>query len=173
VTQVVKVVPYDNKWKTKFQEEATIIRGILCDELVEIHHIGSTAIPGISAKPTIDMLPVVRDIKKVDAFDPQFIEAGYEPRGEFGLPGRRYFSKRVADERTCHIHTYQRGNLEIERHLAFRDYMIAHPEEAMAYSKLKETLAREFTYDIEAYCDGKDAFIKERERRALVWKRGF
>ncbi len=165
----VRVVPYDSKWKTKFQEEAIVIQAILCDELVEIHHIGSTSIPGISAKPVIDILPVVKDIERVDAYNPQFIKAGYEPKGEFGLPGRRYFSKGLDGERTHHIHAYQLGNPEIERHLAFRDYMISHSDDALAYSILKERLARQFPFDIEAYMDGKDAFIKERERLALAW----
>ena len=150
-----------------------IIRGILSDDLVEIHHIGSTSIPGMSAKPIIDILPVVRDIERVDDYSLQLIQAGYEPKGEFGLPGRRYFSKGIDDERSHHIHTYQVENPAIERHLAFRDYMIAHPEEAMAYSNLKEDLAVKFIHDREAYMDGKDTFIKERVRRALAWKRGF
>ena len=66
---------------------------------------------------------------------------------------------------------YQVGNPEIERHLAFRDYMIDHPDESQAYSDLKQNLALRFPFDIEAYCDGKDAFVKEKERRALQWKK--
>ena len=124
----------------------------------------------IAAKPIIDILPVVRDIEYVDHYNPQFLEAGYEPRGEFGLPGRRYFAK-GGENRSHHLHTYQMGNPEIDRHLAFRDYMIAHPEEAHAYEVLKIELAQKFPTDIDAYCDGKDPFIKDREQRALDWKR--
>ena len=94
----VQVVVYDPNWITKFREEANLILTILGDELLEIHHIGSTAIPGIFAKPVIDILPVVRSIENVNGYNPQFVEVGYEPRGEYGLPGRRYFSKDEGEE---------------------------------------------------------------------------
>ena len=71
--------------------------------------------------------------------------------------------------RRANVHVYERGNPEISRHLAFRDYMNAHPAEAHAYGRLKEKLAQQFPTDFEAYMDGKDAFIQERERRALAW----
>ena len=167
----VQVVVYDPNWITKFREEAKLILTILGDELLEMHHIGSTAIPGIFAKPVIDILPVVRSIENVNGYNPQFVEVGYEPRGEYGLPGRRYFSKDEGEEGKYHIHMYQIGNPEIERHLAFRDYMMSHPKEALAYSNLKVRLTQEFPSDIDAYMDGKDSFVKERERRALVWKK--
>ncbi len=164
----IEVVPYSDDWPVKYEEESGSVRNILGEELIEIHHIGSTAIPGMSAKPIIDILPVVKDIKKVDSFNSRFIDSGYEPRGELGLPGRRYFAK-GGDNRTHHLHIYQVGNPEIERHLAFRDYMITHPEEAEAYAELKESLAKQFPHDTPSYCDGKDEFVKERERRALEW----
>ncbi|MDF1540637.1 MAG: GrpB family protein [Candidatus Thorarchaeota archaeon] len=165
----IEIVPYNPEWPIKFEEEAELIHAILGNVLVEIHHVGSTAIPGMSAKPIIGMLPVVNDIQCVEEYNPQFIEEGYEPRGELGLPGRRYFSK-GGDEISHHLHIYQVENPEIERHLAFRDYMIVYPNEVQAYEILKKRLARKFPSDINAYCDGKDAFIKERERRALAWK---
>jgi len=151
-----------------FEQESRILHSILKELLVEIHHIGSTAIPGICAKPVIDILPVVKDISKVDELNEVFEAKGYEARGEFGLPGRRYFIK-GEPERTHHIHIYQEGNPEIIRHLAFRDYMRYHPMEAKEYSELKEKLAQEYADNRDAYIDGKDAFVKERERRALLW----
>ncbi|MFW9849955.1 MAG: GrpB family protein [Candidatus Thorarchaeota archaeon] len=166
--RLIEVVPYSEEWPVLFETDAAIIREILGDEVVEIHHIGSTSIPGLVAKPIIDILPVVKDIRRVDKYNQQFIDVGYEPRGEFGLPGRRYFAK-GGENRTHHLHIYQVGNSEIDRHLAFRDYMITHPEEAEAYAELKQSLAKQFPYDTPAYCDGKDEFIKERERRALEW----
>ncbi|MFW9932548.1 MAG: GrpB family protein [Candidatus Thorarchaeota archaeon] len=165
----VKVVPYNSEWPIMFEQEKKVLQAILSDLLVEIHHIGSTAIPGISAKPVIDILPVVKEIVKVDEMTKEFERYGYEGRGEFGLPGRRYFTKGKS-ERTHHIHIYERGNPEVIRHLAFRDYMIAHPLEAKAYSELKEKLAKEFANDRDSYIDGKEEFVKERERRALLWR---
>ncbi|MHA2423937.1 MAG: GrpB family protein [Candidatus Thorarchaeota archaeon] len=173
MVRVIEVVPYDPEWLKKYEEEANLIRSILGEELIEIHHVGSTSIPGILAKPIIDILPVVRDIGKINDFNPQFIENGYKPRGEGGLPGRRYFSKGApyAHLRTHHIHIYQVGHEDIERHLAFRDYMIAYPKEAHVYGELKKQLAAKFPKDALAYSDGKDAFIQEKERRALEWHR--
>jgi len=102
-----------------FREESVRIQSILRDELVEIQHIGSTAIPGMSAKPVIDMLPIVKDIMQVDDYNESFIEHRYEPRGEYGLAGRRYFVK-GKPESTHYVHIYQEGDPAIIRHIAFR-----------------------------------------------------
>ena len=167
----VVIVPPDRGWREAFEAEAARLRSILGENLVEIHHIGSTAIPGIAAKPIVDILPVVREIERVDVLHEALAAAGYRAWGEFGLPGRRYFTREENGKRTHNVHVYAVGNPEITRHLAFRDYMNAHPEEARAYGRLKEKLAREFPSDFEAYMDGKHAFVQERERRALAWKR--
>ncbi len=92
---------------------------------------------------------------------------GYEALGEFGLPGRRYFRK-GDNPRTHQVHVFQEGDVQVGRHLAFRDYLVAHPAEAAAYGELKARLAARFAGDYEAYMDG---FIKETERRALCWYR--
>ena len=169
MAQHVVVREYSPVWREKYEEEAEKIREILRDNCLEIHHIGSTAVEGLKAKPIIDILPVVRDLGAVDARAGDFEELGYEYLGEFGIPGRRYLRK-GGDERTHQIHIFSaesRG--EIRRHLAVRDYLRTHREEADAYGRLKERLAEEYPYDIEGYCDGKDEFVKKLERRALAW----
>ena len=85
----IVVVPYDPQWQVLFEQEAEKIRSVLGDLLIEIHHIGSTSVPGLAAKPVIDMLPIVRDIALVDGLNPQFEAIGYEPMGENGITGRR------------------------------------------------------------------------------------
>ncbi len=167
----VEVVPPDPAWAQTFEEEAGQITAALGDEVVAVHHIGSTAIPGISAKPIVDFLVEVHRIEAVDDLSGAMTERGYEAWGEHGLPGRRFFMRGRGSRRVCHIHVFQEGTREAERHLAFRDYMVSHPEDARAYGCLKERLAKEFSTDIEAYMDGKDAFIKDAERKALSWKR--
>jgi GrpB-like predicted nucleotidyltransferase (UPF0157 family) len=171
----VRVVSYDPAWSRQFQEEAQRLRAALGREVIYIHHIGSTAVPGLAAKPIIDILPVVRDIRAVDGLNSNMEALGYEPMGEFGLPGRRYFRKgverRARHVRTHHVHAYAAGNPEIDRHLAFRDYLRAHPDVAGRYAALKQELALRFPYDIAAYMDGKDAFVKDTERTALAWWR--
>jgi GrpB-like predicted nucleotidyltransferase (UPF0157 family) len=164
----VRVVPPDPLWSARFQEEATLIRAILGESKIEIHHIGSTAIIGIYAKPVIDMLLLADDLTVVDAKTAAMKSLGYEALGEFGISGRRYFRKNSPiGIRTHQVHSFSRGNLDAVRHLAFRDYMNSHPEIAHEYSLLKQRLAKEFPNDMEAYMDGKDEFIKFHQTRAL------
>ena len=97
---------------------------------------------------------------------------GYEVMGEFGIPKRRYFRKDNQDgTRTYQIHAFEVGAAQAERHLAFRDFMIAHPGEAQMYSELKRTLAEEHAQSINAYMDGKDGFINAIDLRAARWRK--
>jgi GrpB-like predicted nucleotidyltransferase (UPF0157 family) len=168
----VRVVPYRVEWPALFSEEAERLRAVFGPELIALHHIGSTSVPGLPAKPIIDMLPEVRDIRAVDGLNEALAGLGYLARGEYGIPGRRYFTKGGPTHRTHHMHCFEHDDPGFARHLAFRDYLIAHPEEAEAYGRLKLALAQQFPTDIVAYMDGKDAFIKEVERKALAWRAG-
>jgi len=168
-TVKVEVVEYNKDWPALFEEEAEKIRNILGDELIGIHHIGSTSVENLKAKPIIDIMPVVKDIEKVDNYNEEFIKLGYEPKGEYGIPGRRFFRK-GSTIRTHHVHVFDINNTkEIERHLAVRDYLRTHPQDAYEYGELKSKLAALYPWDIEAYCNGKDVFVKELERKALEW----
>lgn len=168
----VKVVPYQPAWPAEYEAEAEKIKQILGGELIEIHHIGSTSVPGLKAKPILDILPVVRDIDRIDAYNSAFEAIGYEAMGELGLPGRRYFRK-GGDHRTHQVHIFAESSAhEIQRHLALRNYLRAHPGDAYAYGELKQSLAVRFPKDIEGYCNGKDAFVKELEQKALKWEQG-
>ncbi len=166
---LVEVVPYNPQWKKSFESESRQIAKVLGKNLVVIHHIGSTAIPNIYAKPIIDLLIEVKDINLVREQTPAMVGLGYEAMGEYGLVGRRYFRKENPPGiRTHHVHIYEIYSPEIERHLAFRDYMIAHPEQVEQYSHLKQELAQKYPEDIEGYMDGKDEFIKRIERKAII-----
>ncbi len=167
----VHVVPYNPAWKHEFECEAEKIARALGEIAVSVLHIGSTAIPGIFAKPIIDFLLEVEELVKLDDKNSSMKELGYEAMGEFGIQGRRYFRKdNASGVRTNQVHAFKAGSSEVARHLAFRDYMIAHPLEAQAYSTLKQQLAREHSDDIEAYMDGKEMFIKEYEGKAIAWR---
>ena len=169
--QHVIVTEYSSKWEAGFEEEAEKIKRILKENCIAIYHIGSTAVKGLKAKPVIDIMPVVEDICRVDDQAAEFEKIGYEYLGEFGIAGRRYLRK-GGDERTHQVHIFGVDDREnVERHLAVRDYLRAHREAARAYGELKERLAEDFPYDIEAYCDGKEEFVKELEQKALLWKR--
>lgn len=166
---IVKVVDYDSSWKSSYASEAGLIRNILESQLINIFHIGSTAVNGLKAKPIIDIMPVVEDISQLDSHISDFEALGYEAMGEFGIPGRRYFRK-GEENRTHQVHAFQYDNLyDIERHLAVRDYLEAHEKIRREYAVLKTRLAEKFPEDIESYSDGKESFVIRMEKEALKW----
>ena len=166
----VEVTPFSERWRLGFEKEAAALQEIFGAELIEIHHIGSTSVHGLSAKPIIDIMPVVNDISQIDQYNASMSAIGYEAKGENGIAGRRYFQK-GGDERTHHVHIFEKGSLEIERHLAFRDYLRVHPEMAKRYGDLKEKLAQRFPYDIDSYIEGKEQLASQIAREAVVWYR--
>ncbi|TDY01231.1 UNVERIFIED_CONTAM: GrpB-like predicted nucleotidyltransferase (UPF0157 family) [Lysinibacillus xylanilyticus] len=137
----VEVSSFNENWIQMFTEEAEKLNLIFGNEIIEIYHIGSTSVPGLKAKPIIDIMPVVKDINKVDKYNLEMQEIGYVPKGEYGIVNRRYFRK-GGDNRSHHVHIYQIGSYEIRRHLAFRDYLKSHPDELKNYGELKEKLAQ-------------------------------
>jgi GrpB-like predicted nucleotidyltransferase (UPF0157 family) len=169
--RTVVVVPHDPQWYEEFNVESKQVTDALGHNVVAIHHIGSTAIPGMYAKPIIDILVEVQEITAVDGHNASIESLGYEVMGEFGIPGRRFFRKDNQEGiRTHHIHSFAVGSDRVTRHLAFRDYMIAHFEDARAYSELKQRLAIEHPTNINGYMDGKDEFIKAIDRKAAQWR---
>ena len=167
----IEVVPYNPQWPALFEEEAAKIQAILGDNCTAVHHIGSTSVPGLAAKPVIDIMPVVIDIQKVDPCNREFQQLGYQCMGEYGISGRRFFMK-GGDNRTHHVHVFQQDNTcDIGRHLAVRDFLRAHPKWAKEYADLKMRLAARFPYDNDGYCDGKDDFVKALEQQAQAWQK--
>jgi GrpB-like predicted nucleotidyltransferase (UPF0157 family) len=166
----IVVVRYDPIWIERFRSEAALITGIFGAELLSIHHIGSSAIPGMSAKPVIDIMPLVSNIGKVDALNAAMMRIGYEPLGEYGIVGRRFFVKGGDTSRTHHVHAYEPANPEVAQHLDFRDYLAAHPTEAQQYADLKAKLVEQYRDDIDGYMRGKDAFIKSILVQARQWR---
>ncbi|MED3553703.1 GrpB family protein [Cytobacillus praedii] len=164
----VEVCSYNEKWVLMFAEEAEKLKQIFGEEIVDIYHIGSTSVQWLKAKPIIDIMPVVYDIHIVDSYNDEMEKIGYKCKGENGIPGRRYFQK-GEDNRSHHAHIYQVGSPEINRHLAFRDYLRNHPDIKKNYGELKEKLAQQFPYDVESYINGKDHFVKEIEAKAMNW----
>ncbi len=170
MAQHIVVTNYNPLWKDMFETEATAIKKILGDNCIAIHHIGSTSVPGLAAKPIIDIMPVVHNLEEVDKTASEFEHIGYEYLGEFGIAGRRYLRK-GGDERTHQIHIFsERSFIDIERHLAVRDYLRAHKNVCDEYAKIKIKLAKQFPYDIDGYCDGKEEFVRQMESDALQWK---
>jgi GrpB-like predicted nucleotidyltransferase (UPF0157 family)/glutaredoxin len=167
----ITVVAYDPAWPQAYEAEAVRLRAVFGPELVQLYHIGSTSIPGIHAKPIIDIMPVVQVIEHVDKLNEAMIALGYEPRGENGIPGRRYFSKGGVEQRSHHVHVFQVDNPEVARHLDLRDYLRAHPSQAQAYAAVKIEAAQRYPQDIIGYMDHKDAEIQRILTLAQDWRR--
>lgn len=166
MNRVPSQAPYDLAWATAAEAEAARWRGALGDAFIACHHIGSTAVPGLSAKPIIDLIPVASDLAALDTARPAIEALGYEWMGEFGLPGRRYCRLTRDGARLFHAHAYAAGSPEITRHLAFRDYLRTNDSIRDEYAALKARCAAQST-DMEQYCDCKDAWIKIHEAAAL------
>jgi GrpB-like predicted nucleotidyltransferase (UPF0157 family) len=166
----IEVVPYNPDWIRLFKLEAEAIKSILGKEIVSIHHVGSTSVPDMAAKPIIDLMVEVRNIKRIDLFNAVMIGKGYIPKGEFGIGGRRFFIKGTEEYRTHHIHMYATGHERLEAHIAFRDYLTAHPQMAAGYRVLKEELAKRYPTDADDYMAGKEALIRELNEKAREWK---
>lgn len=165
---IVEVVPYRAEWPEAFAQEKEAILSLGLSTLVRVHHIGSTAVEGLSAKPIIDLMLEVQAVSELDLHDPAFKSLGYEVMGEFGIQGRRYFRK-GGEMRTHHVHAFEVGSPHVARHLAFRDYLRNHPAVREEYGELKLMLAQRHAQDIEDYFDGKDGFVKKHEALALAW----
>ena len=166
----IQLSPHRAEWAGWYMQEAARLQALAAPgQIARLSHIGSTAVEGLWAKPILDLMPVVTSLEAVDRLDPELEALGYQCMGEFGIPGRRYFRK-GGDHRTHQLHVFHAGDRQnILRHLAVRDYLRACPAEREAYGALKRWLAGQYPEDIEGYCDGKDAFVRALERRALVW----
>lgn len=162
---------YSPEWPAAFEREADALRSLLGEELVAVHHIGSTSVPGLAAKPIIDMLPLVRSVSFLDSFAPVMVDNGYKAWGEYGLPGRRYFTRDAAGHRTHNIHCYQFDDPEAERHLAFCAFLRHHPEHRDEYAALKRDLYARHPADIDAYIAGKNDWIQRVQAIAVEWYR--
>ncbi len=172
MTRKVEVVPHNPNWRNLFETESKQITIALGEKIVAIHHIGSTSIETIYAKPIIDILVEVKSIDRVDDQNSSMQLLGYQCMGEFGIKDRRFFRKDNSDGiRTHHIHAFEVGSAQISRHLAFRDYLNVHIENALTYSSLKRSLAEKYPDDIQGYMDGKHDFIQEIDRQAAEWRR--
>jgi GrpB-like predicted nucleotidyltransferase (UPF0157 family) len=154
--QPVVVLPYDPGWAERYEAEAAAIRSALGPQLTRIEHIGSTSVPGLASKPIVDMLLNVRTQDRPETYVPAMAALGYELRPDFDLPWT-FLRNRVP--RRTHIHVFEPGSEDERHHLAFRDYLRAHPEDARSYGLLKRVLARDLREDRMAYLEAKAPYI--------------
>ncbi len=159
----VVLVPYDPLWPARYEEAVERIRRACGSLLVDIQHIGSTSIPGIAAKPYLDIMPGVATFEGGFGLVPLMESIGYESRGEMGIPRRHQFTKVIEDDDHVwkhNVHAYQVGDIEWDRHLVFRDALRANDSLRDDYEALKRRLATEHREDVDAYAYAKSDFVE-------------
>ncbi|ATQ68380.1 MULTISPECIES: GrpB family protein [Methylosinus] len=164
----VVLADYDPAWPAIAAGLAARLE-VLGSVLATLHHIGSTSVPGLVAKPIIDLMPVVTDVDALDQLRSRVESLGFEWHGELGIAGRRYCTLDDIGHRRAQLHFFAAGAPNVERHLAFRDYLRAHPEAARDYAREKRRARDLHPNDSHAYGDEKAAWIEEAEKRALLW----
>jgi GrpB-like predicted nucleotidyltransferase (UPF0157 family) len=164
---------YSEQWPEEFEQEKKRLMQSIGTWTADIQHVGSTAVPGLSAKPVIDIMIGVKSLQEADLYCiEKIVELGYDYLAiyEKEAPERRYFQKNAPDGRRTHqIHLVKIDSPWWKRHLLFRDYLLSHPEIAKEYEKLKQTLACQYT-DTNEYAQAKTSFIRGIEAKAAQEK---
>ena len=166
----IRMVRYDPAWPAMFEREAAEIRAALGSVAVRVDHVGSTAVPGLDAKPIIDIQVSVASLEPVDAYRRPLEGLGYLYVLHPDFPDFPFLGKPATRPRTHHIHVCVAGGPHERRHLAVRDYLRAHPEEVAAYAAFKRVVAERHPGDRRAYMARKDRYVVDLERRALDWQ---
>jgi GrpB-like predicted nucleotidyltransferase (UPF0157 family) len=171
MAQPIILVEYDPSWVQKYEMEQERILDALgdCTEggvLYDIAHVGSTSVPGLAAKPCLDIAARVHPLPLPDERVAALELLGYEHLGEYGIPGRHFFRKGPHE---VHLHVVSFDTEHWPRYVLFRDYLRAHPQAARRYERLKRELASKHHHDREAYTNGKGPLIQELERAAFAW----
>jgi GrpB-like predicted nucleotidyltransferase (UPF0157 family) len=168
----IEIVGYDERWPEIFTRVKGPLVGAFGGYALDVQHIGSTSVPGLAAKPIIDIAVDLRTYP----LSPEVVSAmealGYESRGEYGIKGRHYFVKyeNGTDEPGVHVHAYSPGNPELDAQILFRDYVRAHPEAAHEYERLKRDLAARYRSQREVYTNNKSNFVMETLEKGRAWR---
>jgi GrpB-like predicted nucleotidyltransferase (UPF0157 family) len=174
----VVIAAYDERWPLVFEgvrsQLEAALAGLPEGLVLAIEHAGSTAVPGLAAKPILDVVIGVRDWDEARATVEPITALGWTYRGEYGIPRRHYFVLRPPTEavaphvEACHLHMLEAAGVEYGRMLRFRDYLRAHPETARDYAALKRVLAARHGADREAYTEAKTAFVRRIDALAAT-----
>jgi GrpB-like predicted nucleotidyltransferase (UPF0157 family) len=154
----VEVVDYDPAWPVEYARLEARVKDVLGPLVKRVEHVGSTAVPGLAAKPIIDLYAVVDEEALPEAIS-RLEAVGYEHEGDLGVPGRDGFAWPPGEWRH-HLYLCAPHHEGLDEVVRFRDYLRAHPTDAAAYADLKRALAEEHRDDREAYARGKSAFVE-------------
>ncbi len=160
------IVPPDATWPVRFERERAQLARALGTDPVHIEHVGSTAVPGLPAKPVVDVMAGLADFPPTRAAILALARLGYDFHGEHGIPGRWFFARRTPESAAAHLHVVAQGSDFVRRTLLFRDYLRRHADVAAEYGALKPTLAAAAERDVFAYTRSKSSFIDAVVTRA-------
>lgn len=156
--QPIVIVDYDPTWPEVFERLRALVWQVVQDFALGIEHVGSTSVPGLAARPIIDMDVVIASPAQIPLAVERLTALGYVHRGNLGIEGREAFQQ-PAHLPPHHLYVCLQDSVSLRNHLALRDYLRAHPEAIQAYSELKKRLAQAHTYNIDAYIEGKSELI--------------
>lgn len=161
ITKRVVVLPYDEQWKQDFLAIKAELAAALGPLALRIEHVGSTSVPGLSAKPIIDIDVVIKDCSALEDVVPALGKIGYQHEGDLGIAGREAFKYEGKEHlRKHHLYVCPEASPELKRHIAFRDYLRTHPDAVREYSAIKEAGAKKYPDDIDGYIAYKSPFIE-------------
>ena len=168
--RTIVVVDYNPQWKVEFEKLKAIYMKKLGDLPVDIQHVGSTAVPGLAAKPIIDIDIIVPNVETLEVVISRLAELGYEHQGDMGIKGREAFKRVDESVPHCeytdswmehHLYALIEGCVSLENHLRLREYLRDHEEDVRAYGELKKKLAKKYPHDIDSYIEEKTWLITE------------
>lgn len=153
------VQEYDPNWVTQYETEVNDLESALGSELLSVEHVGSTSVPGLAGKPTVDILAVVQKIEQVEDFIGKLESLGYKYLGQYVMEGSRLFAKEENNTRLVDLHFYHQGHVHIDEMLDLRDYFRTHPEAVKEYTNLKFDLINKYPDDYGSYREHKDKWM--------------
>ncbi|PWJ71510.1 GrpB-like predicted nucleotidyltransferase (UPF0157 family) [Ruminococcaceae bacterium R-25] len=160
-TKHVVVLPYDEAWKNDFEDIKAELMTVLSDLILRIEHVGSTSVPGLSAKPIIDIDVVIDGAESFEKVKTALGTIGYRHEGDLGIAGREAFKYEGKDHlRKHHLYVCSKDAAELKRHVSFRDYLLSDPDAVKEYGRIKEEGAKLYPYDIDKYIEYKSSFIE-------------
>ncbi|MGB4758953.1 MAG: GrpB family protein [Candidatus Saccharimonadales bacterium] len=165
-----EVVAYSPQWPSQYKDEQAVLKKIFGTIVLDIQHVGSTAIPGMAAKPQLDILIQVQNIDSVDAFNTAMETAGYTPYGDILSKGGRLYSRWKDDTKTVNVHVYQKDSPIIWEYIGTRDYLLAHPQKAAEYARFKIGLYQKYPDDYLKYREYKDGYVEKLQQQILLDK---
>lgn len=162
ITKHVVVLPYDEQWKHDFLQIKAELTNVLGQLAIEIEHVGSTSVQGLSAKPIIDIDVVIKDYSGLEDAISALGKIGYQHEGNLGIVGREAFKYDGKEHlRKHHLYVCPEDSPELKRHIEFRDYLKTHPDAVREYSRIKEEGAELYSDDIDRYIEHKSTFIEK------------